>query len=222
MKILAFSDIHGNVDAVKKLVTETESKEYDLIIFGGDFTNSWFDGPEIGQQQMEEVIAVIETLDRPFYFVLGNRDIFFECNYGYNIGDNDQKIGEYILTNNSTNLNKQKILVTHILEENFMNHQANSLLYLYGHDHIGRIYKNYIDLGFLYRGTKAHGAREAGYGCYWFIEINNGKVTVENNCWDLRESTCDKHPNQGIFYIPYYYRRNCMLCYDEKRNRLNF
>ena len=45
MNILVFSDIHGNSDAVKKLVAETESKYFDLVIFGGDFTNAWFDGP---------------------------------------------------------------------------------------------------------------------------------------------------------------------------------
>lgn len=222
MNILVFSDIHGNSDAVKKLVAETESKDFDLVIFGGDFTNAWFDGPEIGQQQMEEVIAVIETLDRPFYFVLGNRDIFVECNYGYNIGENDYKIGEYVLTNNSTNLNKRKILVTHILEQNLVNHQAKSLLYFYGHDHVGRIYKNYIDLGFLYRGTSAHGAREALHGCYWIINLENDAFTPINHSWQLRESRCSKHPNQGTFYIPYYWKKECPLCYDPIEHKLYF
>lgn len=222
MKILAFSDVHGNVEAVEKLYAETQDADFDLIIFGGDFTNEFFEGFEKAQVQMNEFCEVIKRYEKPFYYVYGNRDMGVKCPIGNCIEEKDWEIGSYTLTNQIEKIDKSKILVNHYLHTQFEDEQVNALLYLYGHDHIGRIYKNYIDLGFLYRGMQAHGAMEALYGCYWFIEINDGKITVENNSWDLRESTCDRHPNQGIFYIPYYYRRDCTLCYNEIQNRLNF
>lgn len=222
MKILAFSDIHGNSDALRKLISEVSDIEFDIIIFGGDFTNAWFDGPEEGKKQMKEVASLLQSLNKPFYYVYGNRDIYVECPIGKNIGERDWIIGNYTLTNNINELDRSKILVTHALHRKLKDKQASVLLYLYGHDHIGRVYKNYIDLGFLYRGTKAHGAAQSLYGCYWLINIENDKFYPENHSWQLKESKCPIHKNQGIFYLPFYWTKDCSLCYDEKKNRLNF
>jgi len=222
MNILAFSDIHGNIEAVKKLIIEVSKVEYDIIVFGGDFTNAWFDGPEEGQKQMNEIVSLIKFLNKPFFYIYGNRDIFVKCEYGKNIGEKDWDIGKYVLTNKIKDLDKSKILITHSLDDRLKNEQANALLYLYGHDHIGRVYKNYIDLGFLYRGTKAHGAAQSLFGCYWFIKIEDDQIIPVNHSWQLKESKCPIHKNQGIFYIPYYWRKPCPLCYEEEKNRLYF
>lgn len=37
--LLAFSDIHGNLDAAKLLLDNVKEKEYDVIIFAGDFAS---------------------------------------------------------------------------------------------------------------------------------------------------------------------------------------
>ncbi len=41
MLILCFSDIHGNVDAVKHMLEDVHRRDvaYDAIIFAGDFTS---------------------------------------------------------------------------------------------------------------------------------------------------------------------------------------
>ena len=227
MRILAFSDIHGNVKAVRKLVSEISEVDFDMIIFGGDFTNTWFDGLEEGNTQMREIAVLIQSLDRPFYYVYGNRDYsqlegIVECTIGKNIGEMDWVIGDYTLTNKIDGLDGSKILVTHALHRRLKARQANALLYLYGHDHIGRVYKNYIDLGFLYRSSKTHGAAQSLLGCYWFIDIENDEFYPENNSWQLKKSNCSIHKNQGTFYIPFYWKRDCPLCYEEKQNKLDF
>lgn len=227
MRILAFSDIHGNVKAVRRLVSEISDVEFDFIIFGGDFTNAWFDGLEKGKQQMNEIVPLIRSLGKPFYYVYGNRDHAptegsVECPIGKNIGERNWAMGDYTLTNKIEGLDASEILVTHAIHHKLKGKQAEALLYLYGHDHIGRIYKNYIDLGFLYRGSKAHGATRSLFGCYWFINLKNDDFYPENHSWQLKKSNCPVHKSQGTFFIPYYWRKNCPLCYDEKMNKLLF
>lgn len=227
MRILAFSDIHGNVEAVQKLISEVKGQDFEIIVFGGDFTNAIFDGPIKGKHQMQEIAALLQSLERPFYYVYGNRDIFptQKRKYGikwYCIQERDWIIGDYTLTNKIKDLNRSKILVTHSLHLELMYRQANALLYLYGHDHIGRTYKNYLDLGLLYRGKEAHGAARAILGCYWFIDLENNEVQIENHSWQLKKSICPIHKNQGVFYIPYYWRDPCPLCYDEEKHKLYF
>jgi len=238
MRILAFSDIHGHTEAVKRLVSEVSKERFDYIVFAGDFTNAWFDGLKEGRKQMGEITPVIESLGKPLYYIYGNRDFsprdaFYdrnkrkrfgkvECQIGENMNSKDCSIGDYTLTNKIKALDSSKILVTHSLHPSLKSTQAKSLVYLYGHDHIGRTYKNYVDLGFLYRGRKAHGAIESLFGCYWFIDVDNGKTQVENHSWQMKESVCHIHKDQGTFYIPYYWKKSCPLCYDENEYRLNF
>jgi len=226
MNILAFSDIHGNSDAVRKLISEVSDIEFDIIVFGGDFTNAWFDGLDEGKKQMREISSLLKSLNKPFFYVYGNRDILphghVKCPFGNNIEEKDWSIDKYTLTNKINKLSRSKILVTHSLNRKFKDKQANALLYMYGHDHNGRLYKNYIDLGFLYRGTTAHGAAQPLYGCYWIISLEKNIFHIENYSWQLKESICPKHNDQGIFYIPYYWKKECPLCYNEKENSLNF
>jgi predicted phosphodiesterase len=228
MRILAFSDVHGNSDAVKKLVVGVADQNFDAILFGGDFTNAYFDGIDEGNRQMSEIVPLLESLNRPFFFVYGNRDFtpvnhtLVECPIGSNIDARNLSFDKFTFTSNTKGLDKSKILVTHVLSDKLRFTQVEALLYLYGHDHVGRIYKNYLDLGFLYRGTEAHGAHESLFGCYWFIEISEDRFHIENHSWQLKESKCPIHSDQGVFYIPYYWKKDCTLCYDEEENRFHF
>lgn len=193
MKILAFSDVHGNYDAVSRMLKEAKDLDHDIILFGGDFTNAWFDGADIGQTQMNQICQKIEETEKPFYYIYGNRDIYVKCPIGFCINEKNWDVDGYTLTNDLNNLHETSILITHSIQEEMIRTQANSLLYLYGHDHIGRVYKNYIDLGFLYRGKEAHGARESLYGCYWIITLEVEGISIENHSWDLQETHCSIH-----------------------------
>lgn len=63
MRILAFSDIHNNVSAVRKL-REREVNRYDALIVAGD----------IGSDAAQSIFDVLRTFDCPVLYVLGNWD----------------------------------------------------------------------------------------------------------------------------------------------------
>jgi Calcineurin-like phosphoesterase superfamily domain len=63
MKILAMSDIHDNVPAVRKL-RRRESNSYDIIIVAGD----------IGTQNTSKIFEILTTYDCPIIYVYGNWD----------------------------------------------------------------------------------------------------------------------------------------------------
>ena len=210
MRFLAFSDIHGSKESVQRLIDEIVDQSYDAIIFAGDFTNAIFDGPEQGKNQMEEIVSLIQSLEKPLYYVYGNRDVDVECNYGYNLHEKDQRIGEFSLTNNVKKSGKKTIIVTHEKSPNFIISNPICLLYIHGHEHVGRIYGNSLDLGFLYR-DESHGAKPL-FGCYWFLTIEDDKISIENHRWQVREIICTQKPEHGTFYIPNNWRKVCPRC----------
>lgn len=68
--ILAISDIHGNINNLKKLLESEACKKSDLILVAGDLTN-------FGDKK--EIASVIETLNKankPYFYVPGNCDFF--------------------------------------------------------------------------------------------------------------------------------------------------
>ncbi|VVB57510.1 3',5'-cyclic adenosine monophosphate phosphodiesterase CpdA [uncultured archaeon] len=65
MRILAFSDIHADEDALDRLRVLASRDIYDLVIFAGDMTNR---GPISYAQDL------IELFGERFYFVHGNMD----------------------------------------------------------------------------------------------------------------------------------------------------
>jgi len=210
MRFLAFSDIHGNKESVQRMIDEIAEQNYDAIIFAGDFTNAIFDGPEQGQIQMDEIVSLIQSLEKPFYFIYGNRDVNVECDYGDNLHEKDRRINGFTLTNNIEKTGKKTIIITHEKTHHFMIRNHNYLLYIHGHEHTGRIYGNSIDLGFLYR-DESHGAKPL-FGCYWFITIDDNKVNIENHRWQLREIICTQKPEHGTFYVPINWRKVCPRC----------
>jgi predicted phosphodiesterase len=72
MKVLAFSDVHGDTKALKLLARRIEEESFDFMLIAGDLTNadllpSWGDR----LRQMWEVFQVLEGLEIPYYFVWG-------------------------------------------------------------------------------------------------------------------------------------------------------
>jgi len=65
LKILAFSDIHADEDALQGLQELASRNEYDLVICAGDFSNR---GPVSYVQQL------LDLFGEKFYFVHGNMD----------------------------------------------------------------------------------------------------------------------------------------------------
>jgi predicted phosphodiesterase len=63
MKILALSDIHNNVPAVRKLRAQ-ETNDYDAVAVAGD----------IGAKRADEIFAILRSFECPIVFVHGNWD----------------------------------------------------------------------------------------------------------------------------------------------------
>ena len=64
MKVLAFSDLHRDVDAVQRIVAE--SQQADVIIGAGDFATCGLGA--------EDTLSVLKTLNMPVIMVSGNHD----------------------------------------------------------------------------------------------------------------------------------------------------
>ncbi|WP_206486444.1 metallophosphoesterase family protein [Thalassotalea sp. G2M2-11] len=64
MKILAFSDIHNNLDCLQKLIEQTINDSFDLIIIAGD----------IGDEKAEEFFNALQGFSCPIFYVYGNWD----------------------------------------------------------------------------------------------------------------------------------------------------
>ncbi|MEM2562130.1 MAG: metallophosphoesterase, partial [Candidatus Bathyarchaeia archaeon] len=79
IKIVAFSDIHGNVDAFKETVNFIKTlKGVDYILIAGDIAD--WPGPEEAERAFKDLVKMFKLLEElgiKYFFVLGNWDIFF-------------------------------------------------------------------------------------------------------------------------------------------------
>jgi hypothetical protein len=75
MRILALSDIHGNVAAVARMRAR-QANDYDLLIVAGD----------IGGAMSREVFEVLDTFGCPVVYVYGNHDwdVAYDIRFGAN------------------------------------------------------------------------------------------------------------------------------------------
>jgi len=71
MRILAFSDLHGNVDLLKLLRDKIKHESYDCILVAGDLTNADLLPPAKRVKQLKEVFFIMESFKIPYYFVWG-------------------------------------------------------------------------------------------------------------------------------------------------------
>jgi predicted phosphodiesterase len=75
MRILALSDIHGNVTAVARMRAR-QANDYDLLIVAGD----------IGGAKGREVFEILDTFGCPVVYVYGNHDwdVAYDIRFGTN------------------------------------------------------------------------------------------------------------------------------------------
>ncbi|WP_418887264.1 metallophosphoesterase family protein [Hyphomonas oceanitis] len=69
IRLLAFSDIHNNMQAVRVLRAQ-ESNAYDAILVAGD----------IGGESVNSLLEICSSFQCPIHFVYGNWD--FDATYG--------------------------------------------------------------------------------------------------------------------------------------------
>lgn len=79
MRLLACSDIHNNVVAVRQL-RRSEGNEFDAVVVAGD----------IGSDRAQDVFSILQTFECPILYVLGNWD--HELEYEQSFGGNDHHL----------------------------------------------------------------------------------------------------------------------------------
>lgn len=68
MRIIAFSDIHGNIYALDAFLRQLENEQYDCLVFCGDIFGYYYN--------QNEVIEVLQKLDN-LIWLRGNHDTYF-------------------------------------------------------------------------------------------------------------------------------------------------
>jgi len=121
------------------------------------------------------------------------------------------KLGRYWLTSSPERIPKNAILLKH----HYRRIIPKALIQLDGHLHYGQRLLNYLNLGFLYRDA-AHNAPPM-IGCYWKLTLKNSTVSVNfmNLGNKLKDFRCPYHPEEGTFYIPFYWKK-CPICYEPR------
>ncbi|WP_424357335.1 metallophosphoesterase family protein [Methanocella sp. MCL-LM] len=194
MRLLCFSDIHGNIAAVKGLIKDVRARRarYDAVVVAGDLTN--FSVTRDQQESQKALDTILQLLTAEFdnvWYVPGNRDyvgrgkkrlslthykgMMIEEGKKYYLGP------KLPITTTPELSDKNTILIQHsnvVYEGGFKRRSVvykNALMHIVGHTHTGIVSGNYLNTGFLYRDD-SNGA-EPMMGGYFEVEITNRAVT---------------------------------------------
>ena len=118
------------------------------------------------------------------------------------------KLGGFWLASSPKRMPKNAIFLSH----NCRKIIPKAMIQLDGHIHYGQHVLNYLNLGFLYR-DRSHGASPM-IGCYWKLTLKGPAVSVDfvNLGGELKDYECPNHPEEGVFYVPRYWKK-CPICY---------
>lgn len=73
MNFAAFTDLHGSIKTLRKIIKVISGKDVDAVVFM-DFVS--LNQPiTIELNNLEEMFLELDSLDIPVYFVWGNRDL---------------------------------------------------------------------------------------------------------------------------------------------------
>lgn len=205
IRIVAFSDIHGNLDAFKETVKfiKERLKDADYILIAGDIVD--WPGPEKAEEAFKnlvEIFRLLEELNIKYFFVLGNWDVFFVMDLmearNLKLQASKEEATELIFreilrqigSKNGTLLDKSKV---YMLSENvkltsnpdlidsktiFLTHAhevVRSDALLHVEGHWGLYAQLNRPKNYLNLGF-IHGGREGIIGCLWEIIIKDARI----------------------------------------------
>jgi predicted phosphodiesterase len=223
MKFAAASDLHGQCRSLHDLLERAVNLGAEFLVLGGDLTNAEYAGYSTGMEQIAMISSIIESSGMETIYVLGNRDQAggrcVECDLHGDLAKKDVEVDGYTFTNRPDGIGERSIYLNHQLGPVFRSRRSGALLVLYGHDHVPRLYQNYIGLGYLNNPDGAGGPR----GGFFMIEVDDGKTGVEYvNMGGMIESCCSEHADQGTFYVPYSWGSTCPMCRNDEKYRFHF
>lgn len=243
MRVVAFSDIHGDLESFKKAINFIRGLDnITYILIAGDISD--WRGPEHADEVYKNLVKMFQLLEKlniKYFFVLGNWDTFFTMDFIESTkmklnpvllfqtilkeakakkgvllrGSYVYELNQYVkLTTDPKLVNKKTIFLTHAYPKPI----TNVLMHIEGHWGLyAQLNGNYLNLGFL------HGGREKLTGLVWTIELEKDKVT-KIQWYDLggmlKEYVCPFHRNEGLFIIPSNWKK-CPVCYKPERARFS-
>ncbi|WP_148416477.1 metallophosphoesterase family protein [Haloferax sp. KTX1] len=226
-KILVMGDNHGDVESLKRVVSETEGELFDFVIHVGDLTNAYFDGLEAGVEQLCNVEPYLATLeDRTnggLLYIYGNRDHTRGPDSRYVYEEHELSVGTRISPEGTTTVGDQRftqepesvveddILVTHGEYVPMLDHFSGRA-YFSGHEHTGRYKGRCLNSAFLYR-TDDHGS-DPLIGGYFIVTVEDEPPFEVDfrNLDRLKKIFCTQHHSRGVLFAPDFH--DCQFCYD--------
>lgn len=223
MKFLCFSDVHGNVDAVRAMIDDVRKNgaRYDAVIAAGDLTNAVITRDlEDAKARYDAMMSMLEQEYGRVYYVPGNRDYTgrgknrktFMHDRGILI-EQDRKFevspGIYI-TSTPGLADRNTILVQHSSVRYLGRFKrisiisGSALLHISGHTHTGIHTNNYLNTCFLYRDG-SNGA-EPMLGGYFEVDIDTGTKEVRvmfHALGPVKQKPLKMDNFKGSVYAPY-------------------
>lgn len=175
-----------------------EAKEHEGKVVLERKSGSWnetIEMPKTGWKLFQEIEHFLSSL-----------------NFGHHVREEEPvRLGKYILTSSPHKVSRKTIFIQH----HFRKIVQKAVVQVDGHVHYGQRLLNYLNLGFLYR-DKSHGASPM-VGCYWKLSLKGDTATISfvNLGEELKDYQCPNHPDEGVFYIPRYWKK-CPICYNPK------
>lgn len=222
-------DNHGDVESIERVTSETEGETFDFIIHVGDLTNAYFDGLEVGVEQLRAVESYLATLEERaeggLLYIYGNRDHTRGPYSRYVYEEHELSVGTRIppegavtvgsqrFTQNPEDVEVDDILVTHGEHVPMLDH-FDGRAYFSGHEHTGRYKGRCLNSAFLYR-TDDHGS-EPLIGGYFVITVGDEPpFDVDfRNLDRLKKIICSKHHSRGVLFAPDFH--DCQFCYESE------
>ena len=225
MRFAAFSDIHGDHRSLSEILDLVKPEGVDFLVFAGDMTDAEYSGYIRGVSQMEAISSMIEASGLEMIYILGNRDRAggreVVCNLPGNLSFGDREIEGMRFTTRSGELDDRSIYVCHHLDPEFRKKELPAYLVLYGHNHVHRIYKSYVGLGYV-RDPKPDDPK-APRGGLFIIDVDGGSIDARFiNLGGLKESTCKVHEDQGTFFVSTSFGDECPMCRNDEKYRFHF
>lgn len=123
-KLVVFSDLHGNIDMLRMIITRSEKEKADLILCAGD----------LGIHHSTIIAHMIRTSTIPFIIVRGN------CDSPWAFVDVQMPVPPVYRT---VEFCSRKILLTHGDRISSWNDAPEKLsisdIFIYGHSHVARL-----------------------------------------------------------------------------------
>lgn len=160
MKLLIFSDLHGSVEYLKKIIQIQKEQNIDKVLFLGDF----FD---YNNTKDEELICLLNSLSDKIIAVKGN------CDVDYLLEELNFKVDNYYLLE----IDNKRFFLTHIASM-YDYLVDDDVIVICGHTHIPELSKKRLNPGSISRGRSSNKFTYIIYSnnCFNLYDINKGML----------------------------------------------